>query len=197
MSNKNLADKSFISTTFSLLSDIAPTALDTKYTIELADGKVIGADTILRCYTLNLLDHPFNIDLMPIVRIPYGNEVLTIQGDSSDGRSNNRLNIISFTKTQKYIQRGCHVFLTQITKKKAKDKSEEKRLENLPILRNFPEDLPGLPPTQQFEFQIDLVPGAALVARSPYRLASSEMKELSTQLQELSNKGVISPSSSP
>ncbi|GJS39851.1 putative reverse transcriptase domain-containing protein [Tanacetum coccineum] len=81
-----------------------------------------------------------------IVRIPYGNKTLTIQGDRSDV---------------------------------------------------FPEDLPGLPPTQQVEFQIDLVSGAAPVARSPYRLAHSEMQELSSQLQEFFDKGFIRPSSSP
>nr|GEV62335.1 putative reverse transcriptase domain-containing protein [Tanacetum cinerariifolium] len=66
------------------------------------------------------------------------------------------------------------------------DKSEEKRLENVPIVQDFsevfPEDLPGLPPTRQMEFQIDLIPGAAPIARAPYRLAPSEMKELSDQL---------------
>nr|GFB55672.1 hypothetical protein [Tanacetum cinerariifolium] len=67
-----------------------------------------------------------------------------------------------------------------------KDKSEEKRLQDVPIVRDFsevfPEDLPGLPPTRQVEFQIDLIPGATPVARAPYRLAPSEMKELSDQL---------------
>ncbi|GKF44536.1 hypothetical protein Tco_0131088, partial [Tanacetum coccineum] len=75
------------------------------------------------------------------------------------------------------------------------DKSGEKRLEDVPIVRDFPEvfpeDLPGLPPTRQVELQIDLTPGAALVARAPYRLAPSKMKELSKQLQELSDKGFI------
>ncbi|GKF84453.1 hypothetical protein Tco_0249351, partial [Tanacetum coccineum] len=61
----------------------------------------------------------------------------------------------------------------------------------------FPEDLPGLPLIRQVEFQIDLVPGAAPVARAPYRLEPSEMKELSEQLKELSDKGFIRPSSSP
>ncbi|GKE94459.1 hypothetical protein Tco_1579314, partial [Tanacetum coccineum] len=61
----------------------------------------------------------------------------------------------------------------------------------------FHEDLSGLPPTRQVEFQIDLVPGVAPVARAPYRLAPSEMKELSEQLKELSDKGFIRPSSSP
>ncbi|GJV63726.1 putative reverse transcriptase domain-containing protein [Tanacetum coccineum] len=84
---------------------------------------------------------------------------------------------------------------------KDKDKLEEKRLEDVPIVRDFPdvfpEDLPGLPPTLQVEFQIDLVPRAAPEARAPYRLAPSEIKELSEQLQELSDKGFIRPSSSP
>ncbi|GKA78327.1 putative reverse transcriptase domain-containing protein [Tanacetum coccineum] len=83
-----------------------------------------------------------------------------------------------------------------------KIRSEENaRLEDVPIVQNFPEvfpeDLPGIPPTRQVEFQIDLVPGAAPVARAPYQLALSEMKELSDQLQELSNKVFIRPSSSP
>ncbi|GKC18955.1 putative reverse transcriptase domain-containing protein, partial [Tanacetum coccineum] len=83
----------------------------------------------------------------------------------------------------------------------AEDKSEEKRLEDVPIVRDFPkvfsEDLPGIPPTRQVEFQIDLIPDAAPIARAPYRLAPSEMKELSDQLQELFDKGFIRPSSSP
>ncbi|GKA74325.1 putative reverse transcriptase domain-containing protein [Tanacetum coccineum] len=96
---------------------------------------------------------------------------------------------------------GCHVFLAHVTAKKAENKSEEKRLEDVPIVRDFPEvfpeDLSGIPPTQQVEFQIDLVPGAAPIVWAPYQLAPSEMKELSNQLQELSGKGFIRPSSSP
>ncbi|GJY66641.1 putative reverse transcriptase domain-containing protein [Tanacetum coccineum] len=78
---------------------------------------------------------------------------------------------------------------------------EGKQIKDVPIVRDFPEvfpeDLPGLPPARPVEFQIDLIPGAAPVARAPYRLAPSEMKELSEQLQELSDKGFIRPSSSP
>ncbi|GKA71364.1 putative reverse transcriptase domain-containing protein [Tanacetum coccineum] len=72
-------------------------------------------------------------------------------------------------------------------------KSDEKRLEDIPVVKEFPdifpEDLPGLPPVRQVEFQIDLIPGAAPVARTPYRLAPSEMQELSNQLQELADRG--------
>ncbi|GJV89297.1 putative reverse transcriptase domain-containing protein [Tanacetum coccineum] len=74
-------------------------------------------------------------------------------------------------------------------------------MEDVPVIRDFPEvfpkELPGLPPPRQVEFRIDLVLGVALVVRAPYRLAPSEMKELSVQLQELLEKGYIRPSSSP
>nr|GEW75115.1 putative reverse transcriptase domain-containing protein [Tanacetum cinerariifolium] len=80
-------------------------------------------------------------------------------------------------------------------------KSDEKRLENIPVVREFPdifqEELPGLPPVRLVEFQIDLIPGATHVARAPYRLAPSEMQELSNQLQELTDRGFIRPSTSP
>ncbi|GJW27759.1 putative reverse transcriptase domain-containing protein [Tanacetum coccineum] len=92
---------------------------------------------------------------------------------------------------EKYIERGCHLFLAHVTEKKSK----EKRLEYVLVIRDFPkvfpDDLPGLPPPRQVEFRIDLVPGAAPVARAPYRLAPSEMRELSVQLQELLEKGFI------
>ncbi|GJZ24657.1 putative nucleotidyltransferase, ribonuclease H [Tanacetum coccineum] len=78
---------------------------------------------------------------------------------------------------------------------------DEPKIDDIPIVREyvdvFPEDLPGLPPLRQVEFRIDLVAGATPVARSPYRLAPSEMQELSSQLQELQDKGFIRPSHSP
>nr|GEZ69517.1 putative reverse transcriptase domain-containing protein [Tanacetum cinerariifolium] len=79
--------------------------------------------------------------------------------------------------------------------------SDEKRLEDIPVVREFlevcPEKLPGLPPVHQVEFQIDLIPRAAPIARAPYQLAPLEMKELSNQLQDLAVKGFIRPSTSP
>nr|GEZ37779.1 hypothetical protein [Tanacetum cinerariifolium] len=155
---------------------------DNSYDVKLADRQIIDVKAIIRGCTLNLINHPFNIDLIPvelgsfdtiigmdwlskyhvvivydkkIVRIPYDNEVLIVRGDRSDGR-------------------------------------KEKRLEDVPVVRDFPkvfpEDLLGVFSTRKVEFQIDLVPGAALVAWAPYRLAPSEMKELSNQLQELFDK---------
>ncbi|GJU60311.1 putative reverse transcriptase domain-containing protein [Tanacetum coccineum] len=213
------ADRSFISTAFSSLINIAPTSLENCYDVELADGKLVKIDTIMRGCTLNFLDHPFNIDLMPVelgsfdviigmdwlrkyhavivcdeklVQVPYGNETLTFRGNESSNGRESRLAVISYSKTQEYMAKGCQVFLAQIFAKKEEDKSERKQIEDVPIVRDFPEvfpeDLPGLPPTRPVEFQIDLIPGAAPVARAPYRLAPSEMKELSEQLQELSDK---------
>ncbi|GKE51615.1 putative reverse transcriptase domain-containing protein [Tanacetum coccineum] len=145
------ADRSFVLTTFSVLLDVAPSTLDTSYAVELADGRISETNVVLRGCTLGLLGHPFDIDLMPVelgsfdviigmdwlakyhalivcdekvVRIPYGDKVLIMQGDNCDGES--KLNIISYTRTQKYIEKGCQVYLAQVTSKKAEDKSEEK-----------------------------------------------------------------------
>ncbi|GJX99450.1 hypothetical protein Tco_0356469 [Tanacetum coccineum] len=187
---------SFVSTAFSSEIDITSTTLDHYYDVELADEKIIGINTIIRGCTLNFLNHPFNIYLMPIelgsFDVIIGNETLIVHGNGSDQGNETRLNIISRTKTQKYKLKGCHVFVAYVTTKntdvtkKTEYKSEGKRLEDVPIIRDFPKvflkDLLGLPPTQKVEFQIDLIPGAASVARAPYRLAPSEIKEFSDQL---------------
>ncbi|GKE34516.1 putative reverse transcriptase domain-containing protein [Tanacetum coccineum] len=221
------ADRSFIATAFSSLINIAPTLLENSYDVELADGKIVKIDTIVRGCTLNFLNHPFNVDLMPVelgsfdviigmdwlrrchvmivcdeklVRIPYGNETLIFYGNESNNGRESRLTIISCSKAQEYMSKGCQIFLAQISTKKEEDKSEGKQLKDIPIIQDFSEvfleDLPGLPPARPVEFQIDLILGAAPVARAPYQLKPSEIKELSEQLQELSDKGFIRPSSS-
>ncbi|KAI3821446.1 hypothetical protein L1987_09014 [Smallanthus sonchifolius] len=129
-----------------------------------------------------------------IVRIPLpSGEILPIQGE----RCRMMLKTINCMKAHKYLRKGYCAFLAHIVEKKP----EERRLDDIPIVRDysevFPEDLPGLQPSRQVEFRIDLVPGAAPVARAPYRLAPSEMQELSSQLQELLDKGFIRPSFSP
>nr|GEX31353.1 hypothetical protein [Tanacetum cinerariifolium] len=221
------ADRSFISTAFSSLIDIIPNPLGNSYDVELADGKIVRVDTIMRGCTTNFLSHPFNIDLMPVelgsfnviigmdwlrrchavivcdeklVRIPYGNETLPFCGNESNNGRESQLTVILCSKAQEYMAKGCQVFLAQISAKKEEDRSEGKQLEDVPVVRDFPkvfpEDLPRLPPARPVEFHIDLIPGAALVARAPYRLAPSKMKELSEQLQELSDKGFKRPRSS-
>ncbi|KAD5802643.1 hypothetical protein E3N88_14003 [Mikania micrantha] len=107
------------------------------------------------------------------------------------------LKLMSCTKAHKYLRKKCIAFLAHIVDKKEKGK----RIEDVPVIRDFPEvfpdDLSSLPPERQVEFRIDLVPGASPVAKAPYRLAPSELQELASQLQELTDKGFIRPSHSP
>ncbi|GJW33021.1 hypothetical protein Tco_0053053 [Tanacetum coccineum] len=134
---------------------------------------IVGMDWLANHYAVIVCDEK-------IVRIPFGDEVLIVQGDRDCKGEKLKLSIISCTKTQKYIERCCLIFLAQVTKKEIKNESEEKRLEDVPIVWDFPDvfpkDLPGLPPSRQVEFQIDLVPGAAPAVRAPYRLAPSELE---------------------
>ncbi|GKB64718.1 putative reverse transcriptase domain-containing protein, partial [Tanacetum coccineum] len=220
------ADRSFVSYAFSKYIDIPPTTLDINYSVELADGKSLTTNTILRGCTLNLQNHLFKIDLLPIelgsfdvivrmdwmaehhtevvcyekyIRVPYRNDILIVQGERSGIKSESRLEVISGIRTHKYIDQGYQVFLIQMMKEE-KTETSERRIEDVPVVKDFPEvfleDLLGLPTTRQVEFPIELIPGAAPVARVPYRLAPAEMKELAEQLKELSDKGFIRPSSS-
>ncbi|GJZ48300.1 hypothetical protein Tco_0602132 [Tanacetum coccineum] len=104
---------------------------------------IIGMDWLANNHAVIVCDEK-------IVSIPYGDEDLIVQGDRSDKRKKSTLSIISCTKTQKYINKGCLVYLAQVTAKRFDDELEEKRLEDVPNVRDFPEvfpeDLPGLPP---------------------------------------------------
>ncbi|GJU53703.1 putative reverse transcriptase domain-containing protein [Tanacetum coccineum] len=144
------ADRSFVSTTFSALINITPTTLENHYDVELADGKIIGVNTIIRGCTLNFMNHPFNIDLMPV---PLGSFDVIIGMDW-------------LTKYHGVI----------ICDEKIHEGSQ------------------GQVGGEATGGRADC---AAPVARAPYRLAPSEMKELAEQLQELSDKGFIRLSSSP
>nr|GEZ07488.1 putative reverse transcriptase domain-containing protein [Tanacetum cinerariifolium] len=190
------ADKSFVSISLAPMLNIPPITIDTFYNIELADGSLVSINTVIQGVTLNLLNQPFKIDLMPIklgsfdviigmdwllkyhakiicdekvVHILINGETLIIQGD----RSKTPLSLISCIKIERYISRGCQVFVAHVMEKK----SDEKRLENILVViefpDGFPEDLPGLPLIRQVEFQINLIPRMAPISRAPYRLAPS------------------------
>ncbi|GJR80981.1 putative reverse transcriptase domain-containing protein [Tanacetum coccineum] len=147
---------------------------------------VIGMDWLSKYHARIICDEK-------VVHIPIDSETLIIQGD----RSKTRISLISCIKTERYLSYGCQVFIAQVMEKK----SDDKRLEDIPVVREFleifPEDLPGLPPVHQVEFQIELITGATPAARAPYRLAPSEMQEPLNQLQELADRGFIRPSTSP
>nr|GEV17784.1 putative reverse transcriptase domain-containing protein [Tanacetum cinerariifolium] len=119
----------------------------------------------------------------------YANQCRKTTNNNAQGRA--------YMLRDRDVHRDPNVVTVQVMEKKSKDK----RLGDIPVVKEFsdvfPEDLPGLPPVRQVEFQIDLIPGAAPVARAPYRLAPSEMQKLSDQLQELADRGFIQPSTSP
>nr|GEY36322.1 putative reverse transcriptase domain-containing protein [Tanacetum cinerariifolium] len=173
------ADRSFIFTKFSTFINIKPVEIDTSYEVELADGKIVSTNNVLKGCTLNHLNHSFPINLMVIelgsfdviigidwlskndtailcgekkVRIPLKNKALIIEGD----RNQSRLKIISCIKARKYIENGwelflaqarkyvengCELFLAQVTG----TVSKEKRVEDVPVIRDFPENKYPLP----------------------------------------------------
>nr|GFA50364.1 hypothetical protein [Tanacetum cinerariifolium] len=145
-------DRSFLSTKFSTLINIKPVEIDTSYEVELADGKIVSTNNVLKGCTLNLLNHSFLIDLMVIelgsfdvvlgmdwlskndaailcgekkVRIPLKNKALIIEGDRNQ------------SKARKYIENGCELFLAQVTG----TVSKEKRVEDVPVICDFPEQI--------------------------------------------------------
>ncbi|GJU17675.1 putative reverse transcriptase domain-containing protein [Tanacetum coccineum] len=171
------ADFSFISTKFAPLLNVKPSIVSHGYVIEVANDLIplghgsfdviVGMDWLSK-NKVEIVCHE------KVVRIPLeGGEILRIQGKRTLG--------------------GTKILMST--------KADEPKLSDIPIVRDFtdvfPEDLSRLPPQRQVEFRIDLIPGATPVAKSPYRLAPSEMQELSEKLQELEDKGFIRPSHSP
>ncbi|GKB65853.1 reverse transcriptase domain-containing protein, partial [Tanacetum coccineum] len=159
------ADKSFLSISLASMINIPPITIDTFYDIEIADGNLVSTNTIIKGATLTLLNQPFEIDLMPI---KLGSFDVVID---MDWLSKYHARIICDEKV-------VHIPIDGETLIIRGDRNE-KRLEDIPIVKEFPKvfpkDLPGLPPVRQVEFQIDLIPRTAPVARAPYKLAPSEM----------------------
>ncbi|GKB68603.1 putative reverse transcriptase domain-containing protein, partial [Tanacetum coccineum] len=169
------ADKSFVSISLASMLNIPPITIDTFYDIEMADENLVSTNTVIQGCNLTLLNQSFEIDLMPI---KLGSFDVVID---MDWLSKYHAKILYDEKVV-HIPIDSETLIIRVMEKK----SDEKRLEDIPVVREFPEvfpeDLPGLPPVRQVEFQIDLIPRAAPVARAPYRLAPSEMQELSNQL---------------
>src|SRR5581483_11393186 len=197
--------------------------LDRPVIIDVAAEKVHVVEHVYRGCIIDIFGVQFSINLIPvpmngidvIVGIDWmfpnrattdvAGQLVRIQNPSGGelivhgkGRRMHTL-FCSVAKARKYFQRGGSGFLAYVMA----DQKEEGKLTvaEVPVVIEypdvFPEDLPGLPPDRQIEFGIDLMPGSAPIARAPYRLAPPDLQELSDQLQELSGKGFIRPSSSP
>ncbi|GJR14366.1 hypothetical protein Tco_0797018 [Tanacetum coccineum] len=201
--NNVVTDRSFVSAQFSTLINISPTTLDHGYNIELADGRIIWVNTVLLGCTLNFLNHPFHVDLMPVEMGTY--DVIIGMAWLTKNKPLNKpglqLNIISCTKAQKYLLQGCHLFLAHITIKEAGDKSKKKQLQDVPIVKNFPEvfpeDLPGYHTYQTSGIPHRSSTRASTVHGNLIDWHLTEMKNGGSQHKLLSDKGFIRPSSSP
>ncbi|KAI3494636.1 hypothetical protein L1887_40553 [Cichorium endivia] len=215
------AERSFVSHEYKQILKQNPHSLNKNYTVEMANGRTESTNEIYLNCTITLNEHTFHINLMPMtiksfdvivgmdwldphhvdimchdkaIRLNLPNDETLIVHGVKSGRN---LQIILCMKAQKYLHKKYFAFLAHVVDEKRK----VKEITDIPEVRDFPdvfpEDLPGVPPTRQVEFRIDLIPGAAPVAKSPYRLAPAEMQELSSQLHELLEKGFIRPSFSP
>ncbi|GJU55668.1 putative reverse transcriptase domain-containing protein [Tanacetum coccineum] len=153
------ADKSFVSISLASMLNIPPIILDTTYDIEMADGNLVGTNIVIQGCTLILLNQPFEIDLMPI---KLGSFDIVI---GMDWLSKYHAKIICDEKVV-HIPIDGETLIIRVMEKK----SDERQLEDIPVVREFPEDLPGFPLVRQ---------------------------ELSDQLQELADRGFIRPSTSP
>ncbi|GJW07136.1 putative reverse transcriptase domain-containing protein [Tanacetum coccineum] len=167
-------DRSFVLTTFSTLLDMIPDTLDVSYAVKLADGRISKTNIVLKGCTLGLLGHPFNIDLIPVELGSFD-----VHPSDKDWSVNHHTVIVCDEKIV-WIPYGDKVLVVQVMRKETEDKSEEKRLEDVLTVRDFsevfPKDFPGLPPTRQVEFQIDL-----LTVKNRYPL--SRIDDLFDQLQ--------------
>ncbi|GKA86289.1 putative reverse transcriptase domain-containing protein, partial [Tanacetum coccineum] len=195
------ADYSFVSTMFIPLLGIEPNDLGFSYEIEIASGKLVEINKVIKGCKLEIYSHVFDINLIPFRS---GSFDMII---GMDWLSNYKAEIICHEKVVRIPLLDGKVLRVlgerpeekarHLMSAKAKEQKQEEMVTVRDFLGVFLDDLLGLPPIREIEFQIELVPGALPVVKSPYRLSPSEMEELSGQLKELQDKGFIRPSSSP
>ncbi|GJW73912.1 putative reverse transcriptase domain-containing protein, partial [Tanacetum coccineum] len=174
-----------------------PSELGFKYEIEIASGQLVEIDKVIKACKLEIEGHVFDINLIPF---GHGSFDVII---GMDWLSNYKAEIICHEKVVRILLPDDNVLrvLGERPEEKARFLMGVKKQEEIVVVRDFPEvfldNLSGLPAIRKIEFRIELTPGATPVAKSPYRLAPSELEELSGQLKELQDKGFIRPSSSP
>ncbi|GKF31943.1 putative reverse transcriptase domain-containing protein, partial [Tanacetum coccineum] len=195
------ADYSFVSTTFIPQLGLEPSDLGFIYEIEIASGQLVEIDKVIKGCKLEIKGHVFDIDL-----IPFGHRIFDLI-IGMDWLSNYKAEIICHEKVVRIPLSDGKVLrvLGERLEEKARllmsAKANERKQKEIVVVRDFPEvfsdDLSGLPPIREIEFRIKLITEAMPAAKSPYRLAPSELEELSRQLKKLQDKGFIRPSSSP
>ena len=215
------SNRSFVSVKFVPMISLPLSKLESPLEVEVAGDKIIIVDKVYHDCEIEIDSHQFKTDLIPMpmgefdivigmdwlchykaniscndktIRLitPNGKELI-IYGE----KKRTPFPICTFTRAKRFMLHGCQAYLAHVTDLE----KEPKPLQELSVVNEFsdvfPDELPGIPPDRQVEFSIDLVPGATPIAKTPYRLAPTEMQELVKQLQELLDKGFIRPSTSP
>ncbi|GKB13445.1 putative reverse transcriptase domain-containing protein, partial [Tanacetum coccineum] len=183
------ADYSFVSPTFIPLLGIELSELGFRYEIEIASGQLVELDKVIKDCKLKIEGHVFDIDLIPF---GHGSFDVII---GVDWLSNHKAKIICHEKVVRIPLLDGKVLrvlgekpqekIRQLKSATAKEKEQKEIVVVRDFTEVFPDDLSGLPLVREIEFQIELIPGATPVAKSPYRLVPSELEELSGQLTEL------------
>ena len=215
------ANRSFVSTKFAPHITMPLSKLRFPLEVEVAGNKVFMVSDIYRNCEIEIDSHKFKSNLIPMpmgefdvvigmdwlgqykadiscedktvqIIAPNG-EKLVVYGERRSGT----MPVCTFARAKRYLSHGCQAYLAHVIDSEKRSKT----LQEFPVVNEFPDvfpdELPGIPPDRQIDFRIELVPGATPVAKTPYRLAPTEMQELMKQLQELLDKGFIRPSTSP
>ncbi|GKC73719.1 putative reverse transcriptase domain-containing protein, partial [Tanacetum coccineum] len=176
---------------------LEPNNLGFRYEIEIASEQLVEINKVIKGRNLEFEGHVFDIDLIPFGHASF--DVII----GMDWLSNYKAKLIFHKKVVRIpLPKGKVLRVVgERPEEEARFLMGVKKQEEIVIVRYFPkvfpDDLSGLPPIREIEFRIELIPRAMPVAKSPYRLAPSELEELSGQLKELQDKGFIRPSSSP
>nr|GEW41990.1 putative reverse transcriptase domain-containing protein [Tanacetum cinerariifolium] len=208
------ANRSFVSASFCHYLNNDACRLDRAFIVETTNGEEVKIFEIFEDCLINIDGNKFLIRLMPMhlggfdvvlgmdwlsdnnAEIVCNKKMGKILSPSEEtiyvyrDKKENELGIILIMKANKYIKKGCVAYLAYTI-----DAQAENQVVDVPIVREYldvyPDYLPGISPDLQVEFRIDLVPGAAPIAKTSYRLAPTDMQELMKQLQELLDKGFI------
>ncbi|XP_071704257.1 uncharacterized protein [Rutidosis leptorrhynchoides] len=196
------ATKSFVSLSFCEHFNVPLSKMDHPLEVEIADNKLVIVNDVYRGCNIEIDNEVFKIDLIPLqarefhviigmdwlgrnrgvikchekifrLQSPSG-KVITIYGE----RTRNTIPVLSYAKAKRLVSHGCQAFLAHVV-----DSSKVVRELKIILVVNefpdvFPENLSGIPPDRQVEFRIDLMPGAAPIAKTPNRLAPTEMQEM-------------------
>nr|XP_027086619.1 uncharacterized protein LOC113708357 [Coffea arabica] len=218
------ASHSFVARKFVKYLCMPPEWMDHPYRVAAPENKILVSHTRYPNCSVELEDKKLEVDLVQINMSDFDvilgmhwlarhfaqidcrkKRVLFMKPDEEDfsyqgnvdNRRVRRLPLLSAMQAHRAIRKGCEAYLAYVVDME----KEETSLEKIPMVKDFsdvfPEDLPGLPPDREIEFEINVIPEANPISKAPYRTALAELKELKKQLQELLDKKFIRPSISP